>query len=243
MKPHVKARWSKLREALLDKKIKSDEKFIDEFDFIENLPETNTFQIKNTELKLTLYPPVLNYNNEILTGFNNTGNVKIWPAESTMTAFLINLFKYKTENPKILELGGGYSSMALQFLAKFLISKGQNFKFYLSDGNEKSVEHCKVLVEENDLLEKCESIVIKWGENLPRLELDYIIISDCFFFDNFRQLLVDTLIYYLTINSKLIIYLFGPSRNGTFEHFQSLLNGSKIGSKFVKSSELIYYPN
>merc|ERR1712071_27730 len=58
---------------------------------------------------------------------------------------------------------------------------------------------------------------------LPK-QFDYILISDCFFFDEFREPLATCISHFVNLNPLTKILLFGPTRNNTFQTFQDLLN-------------------
>ena len=103
-------------------------------------------------LRLRLYPPKIEHGTEILTGFNNTGNVKIWSSEEALAKFCFQEVFRDNMRPRtgrslnFLELGGGYSSMASLFLGKIFRQFGWSGTFYLTDGNDISVKHCEELI-------------------------------------------------------------------------------------------------
>ena len=81
-----------------------------------------------------------------LIGFNNTGNVCVWPAEETLAIYCLEnkeLFQAK----KVLELGAGMTGMAGMILAKLT----DMTSIRITDGNELSVANLNVIIEENQL--------------------------------------------------------------------------------------------
>ncbi|KAK3589072.1 hypothetical protein CHS0354_008723 [Potamilus streckersoni] len=89
---------------------------------------------------------------ESLRGFNNTGNVCVWPAEEVMAYFCLqhtDWFSGKT----VCELGGGMTC-----LAGVALSVATDVSYVeLSDGNEESVSNLKEIIKknmENDLVDK-----------------------------------------------------------------------------------------
>lgn len=117
MKRSVKERWAILRKALLEKKATAEN-----FDKEKSLGlvkeiQPHVFEYEGTRLKI--YPPNLKVSASTLTGFNNTGNVRIWPAEEAMIDYVHKNIPEKTlRSANIVELGGGFSNLCGQFLAK-----------------------------------------------------------------------------------------------------------------------------
>ncbi|KAK3589074.1 hypothetical protein CHS0354_008723 [Potamilus streckersoni] len=121
---------------------------------------------------------------ESLRGFNNTGNVCVWPAEEVMAYFCLqhtDWFSGKT----VCELGGGMTC-----LAGVALSVATDVSYVeLSDGNEESVSNLKEIIKknmENDLVDKTKlsASVIRWGlELLPENmveKFDFVICADWF---------------------------------------------------------------
>lgn len=81
---------------------------------------------------------------EKLMGFNNTGNVRIWPSEEVLAYYVLsnlNLFRDKT----VLELGGGMSCLAGVMAALY----GLCNDVHLTDGNPNSVYNVERILEKN----------------------------------------------------------------------------------------------
>lgn len=214
-----------------------------------NLIHNETREIPESEknvdqniLSIKLTPPIIQYDSNILTGFNNTGNVKIWPSEEILTKFMFGQFfngklqSSSSSSKTYLELGGGYSSLASLFLAKLYENYDYDNrpiippKFVLTDGNEISINHCQKLIKDNNLEHTCQAQVLRWGEehSYYKGEVDYLMVSDCFFFDEFRTPLKNTITHYLNQNPNLKVYLFAPSRNNTFQKFIDLFYAKNV---------------
>ncbi|CAL4173173.1 unnamed protein product, partial [Meganyctiphanes norvegica] len=154
-----------------------------------------------------------------LTGFNNTGNVCIWPAEEILTYYcLMNLNLFHGKN--ILELGGGMTC-----LAGLLVSaSGVPSCTVLTDGNALSVDNVKLALERNQIPTAITSRVLRWGvetEMAPFYgKIDVALCADCLFFDDSRDSLLSTLRAVLNPNGMALIA--APDRNGTFQTFASL---------------------
>ncbi|KAK4024244.1 hypothetical protein OUZ56_009629 [Daphnia magna] len=85
-----------------------------------------------------------------LTGFNNTGNVCVWPSEEVLAYYCMKknyVFKQKT----VLELGGGMTC-----LASFAVAKTSDAMLVAcTDGKPASVENVKRIIEHNNLSSTC----------------------------------------------------------------------------------------
>jgi len=264
--------WKVLREALVENKLRQETISEHEKDaplgIVKALPgNSGIFEFQDTQL--TVFPPKLDLKASI-TSFNNTGNIRIWPAEEAMLDYSSKMIK-PDEKCTVLELGGGYANLCGMFLAK----QRQKATFYLTDGNEHSVEHCQRLLKLNNI-ENASAHLIRWDQPdtystqpqqipaaskqqpldpsittntqhsiLPK-QIDYILISDCFFFDEFREPLATCISHFVNLNPSTKILLFGPTRNNTFQTFQGLLNANLSSNlsemaQFSTSSNPILY--
>jgi len=151
-----------------------------------------------------------------MVGFNNTGNVCLWPSEEIMTYFCIKnsaIF----DNKSVCELGGGMTC-----LAGLMISRcSQPTEVFLTDGNENSFENLEVICSDNEFRSTVECCLLQWSKdtNYGDLEgrFDYIICADCLFFDEFREDLCATIWKLLKLEGTCLI--FAPNRSNTFHKF------------------------
>ena len=153
-----------------------------------------------------------------LMGFNNTGNICVWPSEEALAYYAmtnINSFSSKM----ILELGGGMTCLAGLLIAKY----GKPYGVHLTDGNALSVDNVKKTCRLNDITDcyvKCS--ILKWESYRKELKyemekFDYILCADCLFFDEARNALVDTIWYFLAnIGTALVM---APRRGTTLDAF------------------------
>jgi len=189
-----------------------------------------------------------------LTGFNNTGNICVWPSEEVLTAYCLEN-KHLFIDKSVLELGAGMTG-----LAGLVVGQACGAKHVLiTDGNDNSVENLEIIVEENknlNLIQNVSSKVIqvkieflaqkiilnfqciKWanGANDLSEQYDVIISADCLFFDEGRPQLLECLKKALKPGGTAIIV--APSRSGTFEDFVDLTIKSKA---FVVSAVIRDY--
>ncbi|XP_050734716.1 calmodulin-lysine N-methyltransferase-like isoform X1 [Eriocheir sinensis] len=93
-----------------------------------------------------------------LTGFNNTGNVCIWPSEEILTYYCLSNLKTFSEK-SVLELGGGMTCLAGMLVA----ASGVPARMVLTDGNALSVSNVKVSLQKNSLPVETFARVLRWG--------------------------------------------------------------------------------
>lgn len=152
-----------------------------------------------------------------LIGFNNTGNICVWPSEETLTTFILrHIHEYQTST--VLELGGGMTCLAGLMIAKY----GNPFVVHVTDGNALSVENVKRSLRLNDFNCFTKASVLKWEKTRYENEREMyslILSADCLFFDESREALVDTIDYYLSpkINAKALVM--APRRGTTLKAF------------------------
>ena len=152
-----------------------------------------------------------------LTGFNNTGNICVWPSEEVLAAYCLeNPHLFKDKN--VLELGAGMTGLAGLIVSQTCSPKN----VLITDGNENSVENLTIVVNENKRLglieeDKVSSELVKWANGAKDLKMnfDVIICADCLFFDEGRPQLLECLKKALRSGGTAIIV--APSRSGTFE--------------------------
>ncbi|XP_011666361.1 calmodulin-lysine N-methyltransferase [Strongylocentrotus purpuratus] len=154
-----------------------------------------------------------------LIGFNNTGNVCVWPSEEVLAHHCLthrDLFREKT----VCELGGGMTCLAGIAVA----CTSDAARVILTDGNDLSCKNIEVIVEKNkDRFTKTEVNIrnVRWNEESSfsdlRESVDVILSADCLFFDQYRSDLVHTIHSLLSADGMAVI--FAPCRNRTLDKF------------------------
>jgi len=151
-----------------------------------------------------------------VAGFNNTGNICLWPSEEIMTYFCIKnsaIFDGKS----VCELGGGMTCLGGLMISKF----SQPSEVFLTDGNESSFENLEVICSDNEFQCSVECCLLQWSKetNYGDLEnrFDFIICADCLFFDEFREDLCATIYKLLKMDGTCLI--FAPNRQNSFHKF------------------------
>lgn len=165
---------------------------------------------------------------EDLQGFNNTGNVCIWPAEEVMAYYCLErreMFRGST----VCELGAGMTGLTGIFLAK----TGLPNKVIITDGNEKSVKNIQSIIDRNQLSRKCvpdvKAEVVVWNNTTDiaqvyqhlQQQCDIVLCADCLFFTEVHEGLLSLLRVILKPCTGRVIML-APSRNATLHSFCGL---------------------
>ncbi|GAB1607473.1 calmodulin-lysine N-methyltransferase-like [Argonauta hians] len=157
-------------------------------------------------------------------GFNNTGNVCIWPSEEVLAYYCL---KHHTmfSGKKICELGGGMTC-----LAGICVAACSDASYVeVTDGNENSIKNVYQIVKNNEKRNIFGATVVcarslRWNNELESLEnkekFDYILCADCLFFEEARLDLIDTIKYLLKPGGEALV--FAPTRKNSFNEFLQL---------------------
>ncbi|XP_022184815.1 calmodulin-lysine N-methyltransferase isoform X2 [Nilaparvata lugens] len=151
-----------------------------------------------------------------LMGFNNTGNVCVWPSEEVLAYYVLcnrDFFQGKM----VLELGGGMTCLAGLLIAKFTHASFVR----LTDGNTASVENVARIVKRNDLHDspRVDCCTLQWG-NKPLASqplFDVVLAADCLFFDDARKDLVATMRAAIKADGEALVT--APRRGSTLNKF------------------------
>lgn len=145
-------------------------------------------------LKIRLIGPERPWTASELIGFNNTGNICVWPSEEALAYYILSRLS-QFEGTSVLELGGGMTCLAGLVLAKY----GQPAFVHVTDGNELSVENVRHSLVLNKFNCTIKSSVLKWEQTArtdrepPNERYHFILSADCLFFDESRSQLIDTI--------------------------------------------------
>ncbi|KAI5751906.1 hypothetical protein M8J77_011991 [Diaphorina citri] len=156
-----------------------------------------------------------------LMGFNNTGNICVWPSEEVLSYYCLHN-SYLFNNKTILELGGGMTCLAGILIAKYL----SPHYVLVTDGNVTSVDNVVRIIQANQVTVDCS--VLKWG-SCSNHHVDYfdiILAADCLFFDETRNDFVSTIVHCLSESGIGLIT--APRRGKTLDLFVQCAKSSGL---------------
>lgn len=174
------------------------------------------------EYSLVIHEISQKFTPEKLIGFNNTGNICIWPSEEALAYYVLHHLSAFHQR-RVLELGGGMTCLAGLFLAKYTEAKF----VHLTDGNDLSVQNANEMLTQNMIAaeENVMCSALKW-ENVGIVpvdaQYDCIISADCLFFDSDRSSFVNALWQFMKPTGFGLIM--APGRGDTLNIFLQQAN-------------------
>lgn len=176
---------------------------------------------------------------EAMMGFNNTGNVCIWPSEEVLTQYCLN-HREQFRGKAVCELGGGMTCLAGLMLAQ----TGLPTRVTLTDGNAASVENVRCILyanrEESNTVEVSADVLL-WDQAFLESEhsvFDFVICADCLFFVDLHQTLCQVICKLLGPGGTAL--LFNPARSGTLEQFVGVAEKLFAVQRYERYSSLVW---
>ena len=176
---------------------------------------------------------------EVMMGFNNTGNVCIWPSEEVLAHYCLENREH-FRGKSVCELGGGMTCLAGLMLAL----TGLPARVMLTDGNTASVENVRRILSANKGEQnrvEISSNVLLWDEAFVHSEhstFDFVICADCLFFVELHQILCQVIRKLLVPGGTAL--LLNPTRSGTLEQFVKVAENLFAVKRSEKYSELVW---
>ena len=173
---------------------------------------------------------------EAMIGFNNTGNVCVWPSEEVLAYYCLER-RSMFQGAAVCEIGCGMTGLAGLMLA---CTRTPSYVL-LTDGNDTSVENVKenVLANASQFGKTSVSAeVLLWSstdiEDSHRERFDCVICADCLFFEEMHSKLALVIHTLLKPGSSKAL-LFAPRRGITLENF------CKVAEKYFEVEQIEGY--
>ena len=154
-----------------------------------------------------------------LIGFNNTGNVCVWPSEECLAVYCLAR-REELAGLRVLEVGGGMAAIAGLLLA----ATGLPAAVTLTDGNATSVDSLEAVVKQVSESTKTASPLtaglLRWDDaaqvEARRGQFDLILSADCVFFGS---QLAPAMAAMLAPGGEALVM--APGREGTLDTFHA----------------------
>lgn len=176
---------------------------------------------------------------EAMMGFNNTGNICVWPSEEVLAYYCLKHSKL-FEGKAVCELGCGMTGLAGVTLACTQLPS----QVLLTDGNETSVKTVKEILDRNCSKFGCTAVSAEvllwdraflWSTSPHDSQFDYVICADCLFFEEVHSHLAQVMVKLLKPTGSAL--LLAPQRGGTLDKFCA------VAKSYFRIESSVHYDN
>jgi calmodulin-lysine N-methyltransferase len=175
------------------------------------------------DVRVYTEPPSL----DAMMGFNNTGNVCVWPSEEVLTHYCASR-PAEFAGKRVCELGAGMAGLA--GIAIAVTSSPTHV--LLTDGNTQSADNLVACIEQNrpryPTLTTITTSPLVWDRTatLDGLagQFDVVVCADCLFFTKVHVDLLHTIDRLLTDDGVAVMV--APPRSGTLDQFVEVVRDS-----------------
>ena len=182
---------------------------------------------------------------EEMIGFDNTGNVTLWPSEEILAALVVSRMGEGGGLEgvgRVLELGAGMTGLAGLVVAAYAAHKGMDLDVVLTDGNATSVELLEASISDNSrshtppegdgVTVRVSRALLQWDPDVEPVAdtlggpFDLVMAADCLFFESAHPGLIHVLSTSLSVGGHAICIQ--PPRGGSAQRFVDALDGSGL---------------
>lgn len=156
-----------------------------------------------------------------LSGFDNTGNVRLWPGGEALAAYLL-LNPSLLSGKSAVELGSG-----LLGLPGITASRSAR-NVHITDGNEHSVKVVSSIISNNDI-ENVTTAILRWDSPTNLESFDVVLAADCIFFKDSHKYFLSVCDLLLSQTNDSFVMLCSPNRKGSLDVF---IEFAKSNSQF-----------
>ncbi|KAF1765834.1 hypothetical protein GCK72_005787 [Caenorhabditis remanei] len=152
----------------------------------------------------------------LASGFDNTGNVRIWPGSEALAWLILkDSSSILARGNRILELGAGFLGLSSFLIAK----KFPETTVWITDGNLESINSLKQIRNANpDFLNRVHVQQLIWGQDqLKTSRFNTILAADCVFFTEHHESLMKCIHSHLAPNGNAVIS--SPRRKQSLQKF------------------------
>ena len=153
------------------------------------------------------------------TGFDNTGNICVWPSEEILSYLGIKNSE-DFRNKTVCELGAGMTGLASMMLS----IASETGEVLITDGNMDGVKNLqKIMKANNRKFGKTEVKIkqLRWNANEDFKDFenyfDYLLCADCLFYEQVHDGLI--LVMKTLLKTEGMVLIVSPRRGSSVEHF------------------------